>query len=420
MHRWVSIALASMCVAFGCSSEEGGTVENSSGGSSSGGSSGTSGFGGSGGASCQNQDDCSPGTYCSTSKVCVADGKCAANGDCTPPQVCGQGSSTCLDPGTCTATGDCPANQVCDTSTGLCTLGGECGKVEFNKVAPNVMIMLDRSCSMESDAGGQPRWTVAKSAIQTVTQSYDADIRFGLATYSACLPGGCSAGSVVVPIAPSSAAAINGFLADKLAQGSGNGQNQSGGGVQYLCDSGDPETSTGKSLNALVGDSSLQDTTRANAVLLLTDGEESGACVDNGIDGPAGAGALLAQTPSVRTFVVGLGVNAASVNAIAQAGGTGQLISANNQAELTAALDGIALAISSCDFALGSMPPDPTKLNVYFNGDPSGVPEDPTNGWSYDPATNTIHFHGTSCDQITNKQVSSIVVGYGCPGVIPA
>jgi hypothetical protein len=113
----------------------------------------------------------------------------------------------------------------------------------------------------------------------------------------------------------------------------------------------------------------------------------------------------------VKTFVVGLGVNAASVNAIAQAGGTGQLISANNQAELTAALDSIALAISSCDFALGSTPPDPTKLNVYFNGEPSGVPEDPTNGWSYDPATNTIRFHGSSCDQIESQQVSSIVVG---------
>jgi hypothetical protein len=37
----------------------------------------------------------------------------------------------------------------------------------------------------------------------------------------------------------------------------------------------------------------------------------------------------------------------------------------------------VPLAISSCDFALGSMPPDPTKLNVF-------------------------------------------VVGYGCPGVIPA
>jgi hypothetical protein len=417
MRRWFSIALAGVCLAFGCSSEEGGTASNSSGGSSAGGASGSA---GAAGKSCQSAPDCSPGTYCSSAKVCVANGTCAADGDCTPPEVCGKGSSTCLGPGTCAATGDCPSGRVCDTSTGSCSLGGECGKVEFTKIAPNVMILLDRSGSMTNDAGGLPRWTVAKSAIQTVTLSYDADIRFGLATYSACLSGGCSAGSIVVPLAPTNAAAINGFLSDKLAQGSNDGQNQTSAGVQYLCDSGDPETSTGKSLNALVGESSLQDTTRANAVLLLTDGEETGACVDSGIDGPAGAAALLAQTPSVKTFVVGLGVNAASVNAIAQAGGTGQLVSANNQAELTAALDGIALAISSCDFALGSTPPDPTKLNVYFNGDPSGVSEDATNGWSYDPATNTVHFHGSSCDQIQNKQVSSIVVGYGCPGVIPS
>jgi hypothetical protein len=396
MRRSFSIALATL--ALGCSSEEGGTASNSDGGSSAGGASGASGIGGSGG---------------------IAPTGCRGDEDCTPPKVCGNGSRSCLEPGTCLASGDCPPGKVCDAASGLCNLGGECGKVEFTRVSPNVMILLDRSGSMDNDAGGQPRWTVAKAAIQTVTESYDALIRFGLATYSACLPGGCAAGSIVVPIAADNAAAINGFLSDKLAEGSRNGQNQTASGVQYLCDSGDPETSTGKSLNALVGESSLQDATRDNAVLLVTDGEESSACVSGGIDGPTGAAALLAQARSVKTFVVGLGVNAASVDAIAQAGGTGQLVSANNQSELTAALDGIAQSLSSCDFVLGSTPPDPSKLNVYFNRDPAGVPEDPTNGWSYDPASNTLRFHGSSCDELQNKQVSSVVVGYGCPGVVP-
>jgi von Willebrand factor type A domain len=420
MRCFFALSLACVCFVFGCSSsDETGTASNAGGGSSVGGSGGSGGTGGLVGTSCTGNADCNAGSYCSTAKVCVATGKCAADGDCTSPQVCGKGSQTCLDPGTCAASGDCPTGQVCDGSTNTCSLGGECGKYEYTKVAPNVMILLDRSGSMSSDAGGQPRWTAAKAAIQTVTQAYDADIRFGLSTYSACLPGGCAAGSIVVPIAPNNASAVNGFLADKLAQGSSNGQNQASGGIQYLCNSGDPETSTGKSLNALVGESTLQDNTRGNAVLLLTDGAESGQCVSNGIDGPAGAAALLGQAPSVQTFVVGLGVNAASVDAIAQAGGTGQSVSANNQAELTAALDSIALSISSCNFALGTTPPDPTKLNVYFNGDPSGVPENGTDGWSYDPATNTIHFNGSSCDQIKNQQVTSIVVGYGCPGVIP-
>jgi hypothetical protein len=54
------------------------------------------------------------------------------------------------------SSGDCPSGRVCDTSTGVCGLGGECGEVEFVKIAPNVMILLDRSGSMTNDAGGQP------------------------------------------------------------------------------------------------------------------------------------------------------------------------------------------------------------------------------------------------------------------------
>ena len=81
-----------------------------------------------------------------------------------------------------------------------------------------------------------------------------------------------------MPIADKNAGAINGFLSTAIDQGSSNGQGTSGGKIKYLCDSGDPETSTGKSLAALVGESTLQDPTRNNVVILLTDGSESGEC----------------------------------------------------------------------------------------------------------------------------------------------
>jgi hypothetical protein len=420
--RFVLLFILVFAFTCACSSDDGGSA-GSGGFGASGGTGGSSGFGGSGGFGaggggkpCSGDSEC-PGGYCSVAKVCAADGKCAADGDCTAPETCGKGSFMCLAPGACIQNGDCDTSRICED--GACTLGGACGKYEFTKVAPNVMILLDRSCSMTGDAGGDSRWNVAKSAIQTVTQTYDADIRFGLATYSACLPGGCSAGSIVVPIAATNAGAIGGFLADKLDRGSQDGQNQVSGGVQYLCGSGDPETSTGKSLHALVGEGSLQDTTRENAVLLVTDGDESGACVDSGRNGPDGAATLLAQSPSVKTYVVGLGINSASVNAVAQAGGTGQLIPANNQAELTAALDTIASSITACDLALGTIPPDPDKLEVFFNQTTPGIPNDASNGWTYDAATNTVRFHGSTCDQLRDKQVTSIVVAYGCAGVIP-
>ncbi len=426
MHRFLfALALSILIPGLlpACSSS-GDVASNANGGHSaaggSGGGSGSGGMGGIGSQSCTASAECGTGYYCSKADVCLAAGKCAVNADCNAPDVCGQGSHTCLASGTCLFAGDCPTGQTCDTTSHKCSLGGACGKIEFTHIAPNVLILLDRSGSMHNDAGGNTRWNVAKTAIQSVTTTYDADIRFGLATYSACLSGGCSAGSIVVPIAPTNAAKVNGFLSDKLDQGSSNGQNQVSGGIQYLCDSGDPETSTGKSLHALAGEPSLQDTTRQNAVLLLTDGEESSSCVSGGKDGPTSAAELLAQSPSVKTFVVGLGVNASSLDAVAQAGGTGKLVSAQNQTELNAALDSIASQISSCDLKLGTVPPDPTQVYVYFNGDSSGVANDPNNGFSYDPATNTIHFHGAACDSIQQKHVNSIVVGFGCKGQIPS
>jgi hypothetical protein len=278
------------------------------------------------------------------------------------------------------------------------------------------MILLDRSGSMDGDAGGDTRWNVAKKAIAQVTTSFDAKIRFGLATYSSCTSGGCSAGSIVVPIADANATNINGFLATTVDQGSSNGQGQTSGGlVQYLCDSGDPETSTGKSLAALVGEPTLQDTTRNNLIILLTDGGESSECVGS-CNGPCAAAQLLAQNPSVKTYVIGLGVGASAIDQIAQAGGTTQSIPSNNQTELDNAFNQVAASVASCEYVLDTAPPGTDKLFVYFNDDPTGIPADPTNGWSYDPVTKKLEFHGSACDQVKSGTITDIDVVYGCPG----
>lgn len=359
---------------------------------------------------------CDAGEYCSVTNVCIPDGTCAHDDDCAGDLHCGEESSRCLADGECAATGDCGEGMVCNTETGECEIGGECGATEINatRQVPNVLILLDRSGSMDGNAGGDSRWNVAKGAIQVVTDTYDADIRFGLATYSACLSGGCSAGSIVVAIADDNAAAVNGFLADKLDEGSSNGSNNTGSGIQYLCDSGDPETSTGKSLGALLGESSLQATDRDNAVLLITDGEESGSCVEGGMDGRAGAAALLAQAISVRTYVVGLGINSSTLQQIAVAGGTDQLVPADNLADLTQALSDIATDVMSCEIVLDSDPPNPDDVYVFFDDQVPSIPRDPTDGWTYDSSTRSITFHGASCDLLKSGSVADIDVVYGC------
>ena len=317
----------------------------------------------------------------------------------------------------CTGDADCPAGQTCNPDTRLCEIGGGCGQSQFelSELPPNMMILLDRSGSMDGDAEGDTRWNAARNAIETLTAAFDERVRFGLATYSACVSGGCSAGTIVVPIAERNAASIQGFLATTVDERSSDGQQENGDGkLQYLCDSGDPETTTGKSLAALVGESSLLDPSRTNAIVLLTDGEESEECAED-CDGPCGAARLLAQSPAVKTYVVGLGVNPEAIDAIAAAGETGSAIGANNQAELSSAFEQIASAVASCDYTLDAAPPDPSELHVFFDDDPNAIAGDSANGWSYEPATRRLRFNGDACEQVKSGAVGDIDVVYGCP-----
>lgn len=344
---------------------------------------------------------------------------CSGNEDCPPNQVCLPASGQCGPPGSCQINEDCPDGQVCD-DTQQCNIGGDCGGFEFEieAVPPNLLILLDRSGSMNGGVPGTNlnRWEVAKQAIAEVTTNFNDQIRFGLATYSSCVGNGCSAGSVVVGIADSNAGAINGFLDGTVGEGSNNGNSVNGSGkIEYLCDSGDPETSTGASLQALVGDPILQDSERENAVMLITDGSESGDCVNGGINGPVAAGNLFGQAIAVRTFAVGFGgANVGEINNIAQSGGTGQGYLADMAADLNAAFAQIANAVATCTFELDQVPPDASQIFVFFDKDPGGVPNNPSDGWTYDPVTNSVTFHGPACEAIKSGAVVEIDIVYGC------
>jgi hypothetical protein len=280
------------------------------------------------------------------------------------------------------------------------------------------MILLDRSGSMDDEAGNDTRWNVAKRAIDTVTSRFDNEIRFGLTTYSSCVDDGCSAGSIVVPIAERNAGAIQAFLSNKVDRGSDDGNAMSGGDVAYLCDSGNPETSTGTSLFALLGEETLQDPGRDNAVLLITDGEESGECIDDDRDAKASATALAGQAVGVRTYVVGLGVNADSLDAVARAGGTERLLSAEDEAQLAKALANVAQQAISCNFVLDREPADPSQIYVFFNDEPLQIPRDAPDGYRYDAASKTVIFQGASCAALRELRVTDVDVVFGCPAPV--
>lgn len=107
-----------------------------------------------------------------------------------------------------------------------------------------------------------------------------------------------------------------------------------------------------------------------------------------------------------------------TVDAIAAAGGTTKSVPATNQTELDAAFAKVADAVASCEYVLDNAPADASGIFVYFNDDPTGVPKDGTNGWTYDPVTKKLTFNGTSCTQLKGGTVTDIDVVYGCPGPI--
>lgn len=335
-------------------------------------------------------------------------GDCVSDEECPPGQECAPWSSKCVPTGGCIVNEDCDGGKVCEQ--GMCVIGGDCGQQAFTLTQKpvNAMIVLDRSGSMDGDVqnSNKNRWEVAKDAIFKLVDKFNAEIRFGLVTYSACvLFDECTAGKVVVPMGNLNAGPIKGFLGPK--------------GLEYLCNTGAPETSTGNTLQALVGYGPLQDPAYTNAVILITDGNENSECQNN-TNAAAAAGQLFTQPVPVRTFAVGFSDGVlGSLADVAKNGGTETPYNANDPVSLDSALDAIGSAVVSCDFVLDAPPDDPSKVYVFFNDDPAGVPNDPLNGWTYDPNTNTISFHGAACEALKDGTVLDVDVVFGCNIPIP-
>lgn len=195
---------------------------------------------------------CPQGQRCSSAGSCIPRGRCVTDADCfqpgyycdenyrcepnqacdplqclpgSPCPACDVGETCsyeggCVPQGQCLRDNDCPLGEQCSAEF-TCQPGAECGN-EFlsstSLAAPNMLVLLDRSGSMEVRAGeattshccGTPesgsnpgedcscdavcggtcgpsdcptRWNQAVEAIQYVVSNYAGHIHFGLSTY---------------------------------------------------------------------------------------------------------------------------------------------------------------------------------------------------------------------------------------------
>lgn len=344
------------------------------------------------GAGCSTDGDCASGELCATAGRCIGQGSCLAQEDCRADGVTCKPSGACLPEANCELSVDCEAGYRC--AEGACVPGGGCGSAEYGLDAPpNVLILLDRSGSMDEELDGSTKWEIARTAITDSIGGWGSSIRFGLGLFSNCAVGECAPGTIVVPCGDDTVDDIISLLA-----------------TAERCST----TPIASSLEALVGEPLLADRDRRNAILLVTDGMDS---CDGDPSGPAGE--LASQDPPVPTFVVGFGggVDPGELTEVAQAGGTDAgdpaYYQADGAGDLTTALNAIAGRVLGCTYPLTDEPDDPSLLYVFFN-DETPVARDGANGWEYDASSSSVTFFGDACAQIESGAVQDIDIVYGC------
>ncbi len=351
---------------------------------------------------CSTAADCATGEKCSATGGCVPTTGCGVKEDCAAGQLCdslGRCVSDCrtagCNPGsTCGTTGECTAASP---DGGATTCGGEL--FQAVKVNSNMYIAFDKSGSMNDPivTNGMSKWNIATTAIKQVTAQYDAQIQFGLGLF----PAGGTTQLRCVPATTS--VTIGDRKATQIA--TALDANMPGGSTPI----GGVLTSAG-----LVPE--LSDATRANYVMLVTDGTET--CNGNGVQAAANN---LAQK-GIKTFVIGFGgeVDATNLADIATAGGTPRAGSpkyyqADDAPGLLAAFNLIAQGALGCEYRLASAPPDPSKVFVYVNGVLQNRDVAHANGWDYSPSTVRITFYGGLCNLVATDATSRVSIVYGCP-----
>lgn len=354
------------------------------------------------GETCQRAEDCEEGLVCvDSTKTCEATPNCTNNSECGTGAVCAA-SGTCVPNtpgGACESSDDCIEGETCLNATCVEGCGGEYYAAE--SIPPNLLIVMDRSGSMNEDAGDDTKWNIARNATYNLMDSYAGQIIFGLSlfpgTNQRCSQGmQCGPGAVNVDLGMSTETEIEAYLRDA-----------------DTCSFGTP---IAEELELIAGYEGLEDPSRPNYVLLLTDGM---ATCDDPVPRVAD---LLEKSPEIRTFVVGFGdgVDPDELQDMAVAGGTARpgnqaYYQADDAASLRAAFAAIAGSVLSCEYNLSEVPPDPDLLYVYFDGVAINRDTSGDDGWDYTTNMNRILFRGPACDRLQSGQVRELTVVYGCP-----
>jgi len=284
-----------------------------------------------------------------------------------------------------------------------------CGdaRVDAERIAPNVLVVLDRSLSMEQNG----KWQAAIDALDSLSDNLADVLRLGLELF---------AGDGDMCAAPELVLAMGDHTATEF-QASYAGESPAGATPMRLA------LERPRTEGWLDDASDPDDATRSKNVLLVTDGQPN--CAEghendynySDLDATVAAAEAL-HAAGVFIWVVGFGngVDQDALNLLAETGGTdnpndaaNNYYQADNAQELEDALLAIGAQVTSCTLELAGMPADPTRIYVLIGGTP--IVRDDPDGFIYDEATNTIVLQGAACDAVKVQPPPTVDVIFGCP-----
>jgi hypothetical protein len=298
------------------------------------------------------------------------------------------------------------------------------------KVNPDVLIVLDRSGSMNEgigtpDAGTgcgmncglNSRWALMVPAINQVVAETQMEVNWGLKFFPDNSTNACTVNATAaVPIAPGNATPIADAI---LAATSANG-----GVVGF---SGTPTTSAAAGASTYM--STLTDP-NPKFILLATDGQPT--CAGGNATANDSAAAVpaveAARTAGFPVFVIGIATSGAAdttLSNMANAGGlpraaTPSYYPVSSAADLGAAIRTLVGVAATCKFQIGPAPTDDGSTSlarISVLGDGVDIPRDMThtNGYDYTDGTMTeIEVYGPLCEQITKGIIIEVSVTFKC------
>jgi Mg-chelatase subunit ChlD len=304
----------------------------------------------------------------------------------------------------------CPAGGADSGADGMCPARS----YGLSTLPPSIMIVLDRSASMDADVDGQPctggcgassKWAQTVAAINETVQRTQSAIQWSLELFPDSTPGNtCGVNpSLAVPPGFGQAAPIATALASTQPGGSS-------------------PTTWALAMANNHFNSTLDPNPRY--VLLATDGLPTcGGLNIPSVPDSAGAVAMVSTLAGNRipTFVVGVGTAPAARDTLTQMALAGQrarsggtaYYAPSDTASLVSALSTIAGSVVSCSFTVPGDPADPAHITV-STGFNDIIPRDPIDGWTYSAVDQSIVLTGSWCDRMRAGSLVFVTVDIGC------